>query len=65
MLEITTEGARLVTTVFTVSDGVYTLRDSITLPQAEHDALTPQALQAMQSARFTTWLAAMNAAPEA
>jgi len=46
---------------FEYTDGVNTLRDSITMTRSDFDAREPGQLEAMQTQRFEAWLAAMSA----
>lgn len=39
-------------------------RDSIRLSQAEFDAITPEQIEAMQEARFQSWVASLSASEE-
>lgn len=39
-------------------------RDRISLSQAEFDALTPEQIEAMQEARFQSWVASLSAGEE-
>jgi hypothetical protein len=48
---------------FTVKDGDHEYTDALYFAPEEHAALTPEAIEAMQTARFANWKSIVTAPP--